>query len=85
MWSASVVRAVGDGECFLLPGRGRWLGGEDRLLTGYQTTLPWIATTGGSRLFSIYIYMCSYHWILLDIQIDKGRVDAFDPLSRPLE
>ena len=29
--------------------------------------------------------MCSFHWILLDIQIDKGRVDAFDPLSRPLE
>lgn len=22
---------------------------------------------------------------MLDIQIDKGRVDAFDPLSRPLE
>ncbi|KAI4985863.1 hypothetical protein ZWY2020_018493 [Hordeum vulgare] len=29
--------------------------------------------------------LLSFHWILLDIQIDKGRVDAFDPLSRPLE
>jgi hypothetical protein len=52
---------VGDGECFHLPGRGRWLGGEDRLLTGYQTALLWIAITGGSRLFSfslsIYIYI----------------------------
>jgi hypothetical protein len=29
--------------------------------------------------------MCSYHWILLDIQIDKGRVDVFDTLSRNME
>jgi hypothetical protein len=29
--------------------------------------------------------MCSYHWIPLDIQIDKGRVDIFDPLSRNME
>jgi hypothetical protein len=29
--------------------------------------------------------MCSYHWILLDIQIDKGKVDVFDPLSRKME
>jgi hypothetical protein len=42
MWGARVVRAVGDGECFLLPRReGGWVGTrEDRLLTGYQTTLP---------------------------------------------
>jgi hypothetical protein len=31
------------------------------------------------------VYMCSYHWIMLDIQIDKGRVDIFDPLSRNME
>jgi hypothetical protein len=29
--------------------------------------------------------MCSFHWILLDIQIDKGRVDVFDPLTRNME
>jgi hypothetical protein len=29
--------------------------------------------------------MCGFHWILLDIQIDKGRVDIFDPLSRNME
>jgi hypothetical protein len=29
--------------------------------------------------------MCSYYWILLDIQIDKGIVDVFDPLSRNME
>jgi hypothetical protein len=29
--------------------------------------------------------MCSYHWILLDIQIDKGIVDVFDSLSRNME
>jgi hypothetical protein len=29
--------------------------------------------------------MCNYYWILLDIQIGKGRFDAFDPLSGNLE
>jgi hypothetical protein len=29
--------------------------------------------------------MCIYHWILLDIQIDKGIVDVFDPLSKNME
>jgi hypothetical protein len=29
--------------------------------------------------------MCSFHWILLDIQIDKGRVDIFDSLSINME
>ena len=34
----------------------------------------------------IYIYrnVCSFHWILLDIQIDKGRVEVMDPLKRNL-
>ena len=30
----------------------------------------------------IYINMCSFHWILLDIQVDKGIVEVRDPLSR---
>ena len=33
----------------------------------------------------IYINMCSFHWILLNIQVDKGIVEVRDPLSRGLE
>ena len=33
----------------------------------------------------IYINMCSFHWILLDIQVDKGIVEVRDPMSRGLD
>ena len=33
----------------------------------------------------VYINVCSFHWILMDIQLDKGRVEVMDPLKRPLE
>ena len=36
-------------------------------------------------LIYIYINVCSFHWILLDIKIDKGIVEAFDPLTRNME
>ncbi|KAK1694490.1 hypothetical protein QYE76_011187 [Lolium multiflorum] len=29
--------------------------------------------------------MCSFHWILLDIQVDKGIVEVRDPMSRGLD
>ena len=28
--------------------------------------------------------VCSFHWILLDIQVYKGRVEVMDPLRRRL-
>jgi hypothetical protein len=28
--------------------------------------------------------VCSFHWILLHIRIDKGRVEVLDPLKRPM-
>jgi hypothetical protein len=34
----------------------------------------------------VYMHnMCSFHWILLDIQPDKGIVEVRDPLSRGLD
>ena len=36
-------------------------------------------------IHDVYINMCSFHWILLDIQVDKGIVEVRDPLSRGLE
>lgn len=30
-----------------------------------------------------YINVCSFHWILLDIIIDKGLVEVFDSLRKP--
>ena len=33
----------------------------------------------------MYINLCSFHWILLDIQVDKGIVEVRDPLSRGLD
>ena len=33
----------------------------------------------------VYINVCRFHWILLDIQVDKGIVEVMDPLKRPLE
>ena len=33
----------------------------------------------------VYINMYSFHLILMDIQLDKGRVEVMDPLKRPLE
>jgi hypothetical protein len=29
--------------------------------------------------------VCRFHWILLNIQVDKGIVEVMDPLKRPLE
>ena len=29
--------------------------------------------------------MCSFYWILLDIQVDKGTVEIMDPLKRDPE
>ena len=33
----------------------------------------------------VYINMCNFHWILLDIRVDKGIVEVMDPLKRNLE
>ena len=38
-----------------------------------------------SWVTDVYINMCSYHWILLDIQADKGIVEVRDPLQRGLD
>ena len=35
--------------------------------------------------YCFLINVCSFHWILLDIQIDKGRVEVMDPLKRDME
>jgi Ulp1 family protease len=32
-----------------------------------------------------YINVRSFHWILLIIQVDHGRVDIMDSLDKPLE
>ena len=29
--------------------------------------------------------VCRFHWILLDIQVDKSKVEVLDPLDRELE
>jgi hypothetical protein len=29
--------------------------------------------------------VCRFHWILLDIQPDKGRVEVFDSLKKDME
>jgi hypothetical protein len=29
--------------------------------------------------------VCRFHWILLDIRLDKGIVEVMDPLKRPLK
>jgi hypothetical protein len=29
--------------------------------------------------------VCRFHWILLDIQVDKGIAEVMDPLKRHLE
>jgi hypothetical protein len=33
----------------------------------------------------VYINVCRFHWILLNIQVDKGIVEVMDPLKRPME
>ena len=33
----------------------------------------------------LFPYNFKFHWVLLDIQIDKGIVEVRDPLSRDLE
>ena len=33
----------------------------------------------------VYINVCRFHWILLNIRVDKGIVEVMDPLKRPLE
>ena len=37
------------------------------------------------ELLIVYINVCSFHWILLDIRVDKGIVQVMDPLKRNLE
>ena len=32
-----------------------------------------------------YINMCSFHWILLNIEVDRGNVEVMDPLKRDME
>ena len=29
--------------------------------------------------------VCRFHWILLDIQVDKSKVEVLDPLDRDIE
>jgi hypothetical protein len=29
--------------------------------------------------------MCRFHWILMNIEIDNGRVEVLDPLRRDME
>jgi hypothetical protein len=29
--------------------------------------------------------MCRFHWILMNIEIDNGRVKVLDPLRRDME
>jgi hypothetical protein len=29
--------------------------------------------------------MCRFHWILLNIEIDNGRVQVLDPIRRDME
>jgi hypothetical protein len=29
--------------------------------------------------------MCRFHWILLNIEVDRGRVQVMDPLKRDME
>ena len=29
--------------------------------------------------------VCMFHWVLLDIQVDKGKVEVLDPLNRNIE
>ena len=29
--------------------------------------------------------VCSFHWILLDIQVDKSKVEVLDPLNRDIK
>ena len=33
----------------------------------------------------VYINLCSFHWILLNIRVDKRIVEVMDPLKRNLE
>jgi hypothetical protein len=34
---------------------------------------------------SAYVNVCSFHWILLIIQINDGKVDIIDPLDKDTE
>ena len=38
-----------------------------------------------SVIHDVYINMCIFHWILLDIQVDNGIVEVRDPLNRGLD
>jgi hypothetical protein len=29
--------------------------------------------------------MCRFHWILMNIEVDNGRVEVLDPLRRDME
>jgi hypothetical protein len=56
--------------------------------TGESLTLLYIFSFSYSMLsviHDVYINMCSFHWILLDIQVDKEIVEVGDPLNRGLE
>jgi len=33
----------------------------------------------------VYTNVCSFHWILFNIEVDRGRVQIMDPLDRDME
>jgi hypothetical protein len=37
------------------------------------------------KVTDIYINVYRFHWILLNIAVDRGRVQVIDPLKRDME
>ena len=52
-------------------------------LTLLYTLVPYFMLREVDEFYLQNMYM--FHWILLDIQVDKSKVEVLDPLNRDIE